>query len=103
MPSQFTYHFDELPIVDGLSILAAGEADISYKICPAEPDVGIFEKYIGDIEIDEIRIYKFDSSTETKQIDFKHWLYPLVYDALTNDMDGLTYACEDDASNNYED
>lgn len=99
MSNSFTYHFDELPIVDGLTVLAAGEADISYKICPAEPDVGIFEKYIGDIEIDAIRLNKFHALNETSPIDFKHWLYPLVHDALMNDLDGLTYACENDASN----
>ena len=98
MPRSFTFYFDELPLVKDLSVLASGEADITYKICPAEPDVGIFEKYIGDIEVNAIRINKFDNNAEQKEIEYNNWLYQLVHDALTDDMDTLTYACEDDAS-----
>jgi len=49
-----TYYFDELELLKGYSVLAAGEADIEYRMASAEPDVGIFEPWATDIDITSI-------------------------------------------------
>ena len=48
---KFTYHFEELPLVKNYAAMVSGEVDVDYNIAPAEPDVGIFEPWITDIEI----------------------------------------------------
>jgi hypothetical protein len=98
MSHKFTHYFDELQIVGGLSVYASGEADISYCICKADPDVGYFDDYVGDIEVENIRLNVTNENNATKEIESRHWLHQLVYDALTNDFDRLTAICEHDAS-----
>ena len=37
---KFTYSFDELELIRGYAVIAAGEVDVDYRISKAEPDVG---------------------------------------------------------------
>jgi hypothetical protein len=93
----FTYYFDELPILPRYAVYAHGEADVSYKIRPAEPDVGIFEPYIDDIDVTAIVIHSSEADGSNLNLDQAHWLYRRVEDALLN-SDALVEACEEDAS-----
>ena len=37
---KYNYSFDELELLKGYSVVAAGEADIDYTIADAEPEIG---------------------------------------------------------------
>ena len=94
---KFTYSFDELELIKGYAVMAAGEVDVDYHVGPAEPDVGIFEPYIDDIDITSIVISSNKKDVPPFNISQDHWLYKLIYDALIDD-DHLLSACIDDAN-----
>lgn len=98
----FTYEFDELELLKGYSVLAAGEADIEYKIAPAEPDVGIFEPWVTDIDITSISVHATQKAPALN-LSQDHWLYKIIYDALMEDSDYLQQRCEEDAADNWQD
>ena len=93
---KFTYYFDELELIKGYAVMAAGEVDVDYNIAKAEPDVGIFEPWITDIDITSIVINP-TNQTAKYNISQDHWLYKLIHDALI-DSDDLLQACEEDAA-----
>jgi hypothetical protein len=93
---KFTYYFDELELIKGYAVMAAGEVDVDYHVGPAEPDVGIFEPYIDDINITSIVINP-TNQTAKYNISQDHWLYKLIHDALIDD-EHLLQACEEDAA-----
>jgi hypothetical protein len=93
----FTYYFDELSIMPRYAVYAVGEADVSYKIRPAEPDVGIFEHYATDISVDAIVVYGHGQNDSKLNIDADHWLYRHIEQALLDDG-SLAYACIEDAA-----
>ena len=93
----FTYYFDELPILPRYAVYAHGEADVSYKIRPAEPDVGIFEPYVDDIYVSAIVVYGQFTDNARLNLDQTHWLYEHIEDALL-DSDAINEACEQDAA-----
>lgn len=92
----FTYSFDELELIKGYAVMAAGEVDVYYHIAPAEPDVGIFEPYIDDVDITSIVIFSNKKDVPPFNISQDHWLYALIYDALI-DSEQLKDACIEDA------
>jgi hypothetical protein len=94
----FTYSFEELEIIQGYAVTATGEADIEYRIAPAEPDVGIFDPWATDIDITSISIHS-NKNSPSLNLSQDHWLYKLIYDALIN-SDHVQEACEENA--NYE-
>jgi hypothetical protein len=94
----FTYSFDELELIPGYAVMAAGEADIEYRIAAAEPDVGIFDSWATDIDITSISIHS-NKNSPSLNLSQDHWLYKLIYDALIN-SDHVQEACEENA--NYE-
>lgn len=96
---KFTYYFDELELIKGYAVMAAGEIDVDYNIAKAEPDVGIFEPWIADIEITSIVLNSNKKDVPALNLSQDHWLYPLIYDALIDD-EHLLSACIEDA--NYE-
>lgn len=96
---KFTYYFDELELIKNYAVMAAGEIDVDYNIAAAEPDVGIFEPWISDIEITSIVLNSNKKDVPALNLSQDHWLYPLIYDALIDD-EHLLSACIEDA--NYE-
>ena len=92
----FTYSFDELELIPGYAVMAAGEADIEYRIAPAEPDVGIFDPWATDIDIMSIVIHNNKKGLSPLNLSQDHWLYNMIRDALIDD-DHLLQACIDDA------
>ena len=96
---KFTYSFDELEIIKNYSVMVAGEVDVDYHVSPAEPDVGIFEPYIDDVDITAIVLNSNKKDVPALNISQDHWLYKLIYDALIN-SDHVQEACEENA--NYE-
>jgi hypothetical protein len=92
---KFSYSFDELELIKGYAVMAAGEVDVDYHVAPAEPDVGIFEPYIDDIDITSIVIFS-NKKDPPLNLSQDHWLYPLIYDALI-DNESLLQACIEDA------
>jgi hypothetical protein len=98
---KFTYSFDELELIPGYAVMAAGEVDVDYHVAPAEHDVGIFEPYIDDVEITSIVIFSNKKDVPPLNLSQDHWLYKLIYDALISD-DYLTEACMQDASDKAE-
>ena len=92
----FTYSFDELELIPGYAVMAAGEADIEYRIAPAEPDVGIFDPWATDIDITSIVIQNNKKDVLPLNLSQDHWLYKLIYDALIN-SDHVQQSCEEDA------
>jgi len=95
----FTYTFEELELIQGYAVTATGEADIEYRIAPAEPDVGIFDPWATDIDIMSIVIHNNKKGLSPLNLSQDHWLYKLIYDALIN-SDHVQEACEENA--NYE-
>jgi hypothetical protein len=91
----FTYYFDALSILPRYHILASGEADISYSISPAEPDVGIMSPYVADIDVTSVVIYGRAQGQPNLNLDTAHPLYSYIVDALM-DSDDLIEACEED-------
>jgi len=94
----FTYSFEELELIQGYAVTATGEADIEYRIAPAEPDVGIFDPWATDIDITSITLSS-NKNNPSLNLSQDHWLYKLIYDALIN-SDHVQEACEENA--NYE-
>ena len=92
---KFTYSFDELELIKGYAVMAAGEVDVDYHVARAEPDVGIFEPYIDDIDITSI-VINATKQTAKFNLSQDHWLYKLIYDALI-DSEHLAQACIEDA------
>jgi hypothetical protein len=92
---KFTYSFDELELIKGYAVMAAGEVDVDYHVGPAEPDVGIFEPYIDDIDITSI-VINATKQTAKFNLSQDHWLYKLIYDAHIDD-EHLLQACIEDA------
>ena len=95
---KFTYSFDELELIKGYAVTAAGEVDVDYHIAPAEPDVGIFEPYVDDIDITAIVLNSNKKDVSALNLSQDHWLYKLIYDALIDD-EHLLNACVEDAEN----
>lgn len=95
---KFTYSFDELEIIKNYAVMVAGEVDVDYHIAVAEPDVGIFEPYIDDIDITAIVLSSNKKDVPNLNISQDHWLYKLIYDALIDD-EHLLNACVEDAEN----
>lgn len=95
---KFTYSFDELEIIKNYAVMAAGEVDVDYSIADAEPDVGIFEPYVDDIDITAIVLSSNKKDVPDLNISQDHWLYKLIYDALIDD-EHLLNACIEDAEN----
>jgi len=98
---KFTYYFDELELIKNYAVMAAGEIDVDYNIAAAEPDVGIFEPWISDIEITSI-VLNSNNKSPPLNLSQDHWLYPLIYDALIDD-EHLLSACIEDASQDRSD
>ena len=94
---KFTYSFDELEIIKNYAVMAAGEVDVDYHVSPAEPDVGIFEPYVDDIDITSIVLNSNKKDVPALNISQDHWLYNMIRDALIDD-DYLLEACMSDAS-----
>lgn len=94
---KFTYSFDELEIIKNYSVIVAGEVDVDYHVSPAEPDVGIFEPYIDDVDITAIVLNSNKKDVPALNISQDHWLYNMIRDALIDD-DYLLEACMSDAS-----
>lgn len=94
---KFTYSFDELEIIKNYAVMVAGEVDVDYHVSPAEPDVGIFEPYIDDVDITAIVLNSNKKDVPALNISQDHWLYNLIRDALIDD-DYLLEACMSDAS-----
>jgi hypothetical protein len=99
---KFTYYFDELEIIKNYSVMVAGEIDVDYNIAAAEPDVGIFEPWITDIDITSITLNSNKKDVPALNLSQDHWLYKLIYDALI-DSDDLLEACEEDAGEDKRD
>ena len=93
---KFTYSFDELEIIKNYAVMVAGEVDVDYHVAPAEPDVGIFEPYIDDVDITSIVLNSNKKDVPALNISQDHWLYKMIYDALISD-EHLLSACIDDA------
>ena len=94
---KFTYYFDELELIKNYSIMVAGEIDVDYNIAKAEPDVGIFEPWITDIDITSITLNSIKAGVPALNLSQDHWLYKLIYVALIDD-EHLLQACEEDAA-----
>ena len=94
---KFTYSFDELEIIKNYAVMVAGEVDVDYHVAPAEPDVGIFEPYIDDVDITAIVLNSNKKDVPALNISQDHWLYNMIRDALIDD-DYLLEACMSDAS-----
>ena len=95
---KFTYSFDELEIIKNYAVMVAGEVDVDYSIADAEPDVGIFEPYVDDIDITAIILSSNKKDVPALNLSQDHWLYKLIYDALIDD-EHLLNACIEDAEN----
>lgn len=93
---KFTYSFDELELIKGYAVMAAGEVDVDYHVARAEPDVGIFEPYIDVIDITSIVLFSNKKDLPALNLSQDHWLYQLIYAALIG-SDDLLQACADDA------
>ena len=98
---KYNYSFDELELLKGYSVVAAGETDIDYTIADAEPDVGIFEPWVSDLEITSIVVYPYSKNGPALNLSQDHWLYKLIYDALMDDTEYLQRICAEDAADNY--
>jgi hypothetical protein len=98
---RFTYYFDELGLVQNYAVMVSGEADVDYSVAKAEPDVGIFEPWITDIDITSITVNP-NGDALPLNLSQDHWLYKLIHDALIG-SDDLREACEEDASQDRED
>ena len=94
---KFTYYFDELELIKNYSVMVAGEIDVDYNIAAAEPDVGIFEPWITDIDITSITLNSIKAGVPALNLSQDHWLYKLIHDALI-DSDDLLEACGEDAA-----
>jgi hypothetical protein len=99
---KFTYYFDELELINGYAVMAAGEIDVDYNIAKAEPDVGIFEPWITDIDITSITLNSNKKDVPALNLSQDHWLYKLIHDALIDD-EHLLSACVEDASEDRSD
>jgi hypothetical protein len=93
---KFTYYFDELELIQNYAVMVAGEIDVDYSIAKAEPDVGIFEPWITDVDITSITLNSNKKDVPALNISQDHWLYKMIYDALIDD-EHLLQACIDDA------
>jgi len=100
--AKFTYYFDELEIIKNYAVMVAGEIDVDYSIAKAEPDVGIFEPWITDVDITSITLNSNKKDVPALNLSQDHWLYKLIYDALIN-SDHVQQSCEEDASQDRED
>lgn len=98
---KFTYSFDELEIIKNYAVMVAGEVDVDYHVAPAEPDVGIFEPYIDDVDITAIVLNSNKKDVPALNISQDHWLYNMIRDALIAD-DHLLQACIEDADDRAE-
>jgi hypothetical protein len=94
----FTYYFDDLELVPGYAVYASGEADISYVLRPAEPDVGFMEDYLDNIEITAITLNTTKKDGSDLNISQEHPLYAPIHFALEID-DRLLAACAEDSFN----
>jgi hypothetical protein len=99
---KFTYYFDELELIKNYAVMAAGEIDVDYRIAAAEPDVGIFEPWITDVDITSITLNSNKKDVPALNLSQDHWLYKLIHDALI-DSDDLLEACEEDAGEDKRD
>ena len=92
---QFTYYFDDLPVIKGAMIYASGRAEIEYKISPKDPSVGINNPYVDDIEVDAVTIHSEHVFTPDEYLMPDDPLFSLVEKALLADL-ALQQACMDD-------
>ena len=97
-----TYSFDELPLIEGAAVYAYGYAEMAYRLAPAEPDVGINEEYVCELDIREIYLEPHTSNGDAIEVKADTPLYKLIADAIARREDSVTSACIADHYN-YED
>lgn len=90
----FTHLFEQLEIMPGYDITANGEVDVTYRVAPADPSVGIVKPYVTDVEITAIVVDAVVGSP--LNLDQTHPVYKLIHEALI-DSDELLQACANDA------
>ena len=100
--AKFTYYFDELELIKNYAVMVAGEIDVDYSVAAAEPDVGIFEPWITDVDITSITLNSNKKDVPALNLSQDHWLYKKIHDALI-DSEDLIYACEQDAAEDKRD
>jgi len=97
MRNEFNYRFSSMEILRGYDVYASGDADISYRIERAEPDVGIMWRHI-DIEILSIVLDATAPRAPSLNLSQDHPLYNLIVEALKTE-DDVFRACVEDSEN----
>ena len=97
MCKEFTFIFSGMEILPGYDVYASGEADITYRIKRAEPDVGIMWKHI-DMEILSVTLDASVVDAPNLNLSQDHPLYDVIVAALKNNDDVLR-ACVEDNEN----
>ena len=94
MRNEFTFIFSGMEILPGYDVYASGEADITYRIKRAEPDVGIMWKHI-DMEILSVTLDATPIDAPNLNLSQDHPLYDVIVAALKNNDDVLRACVED--------
>lgn len=94
--NEFTYYFNDLAFMGSMSVYANGEADVSYRIAPKEPDIGIMEPYPTDIEILRISIEGHKDHHSSVNLEQTHWLFKAIESYLV-DSENVADECMENA------
>lgn len=95
MTYETEYSFDDLQLVPGAHVVAAGTATVRYKIAPADPDVGLPGPYVEEFEILSIELDPYVLKDQGAAIEQGHWLFWHLVTALEK-QDALVEHCMDD-------
>jgi len=80
MTYETEYSFEDLQLVPGAHVVAAGTATVRYRIAPANPDVGLTRPHVEEFEILSIELDPYLKDDEGATIEQGHWLFwHLVY------------------------
>ena len=92
MTYETEYTFEDLQLVPGAHVVAAGTATVRYKIAPADPDVGLMRPHVEEFEILSIELEPYVLGDEGATIEQGHWLFWHLVDALEK-QDAIVEHC----------
>ena len=100
MTYETEYTFEDLQLVPGAHVVAAGTATVRYRVAPADPDVGLMRPHVEEFEILSIELdpyLKDDEGATIEQGDLLFWTFVVALER----GDALLEHCQSDYENHH--
>ena len=101
MTYETEYTFEDLQLVPGAHVVAAGTATVRYRVAPADPAVGLYRPHVEEFEILSIELDPYVKGDEGVTIEQGHLLFWTFVVALERG-DALLEHCQSDYESRHD-